>query len=89
VVYISEGLNSQTFDVPAEPVVMQQKGYQYEPHVMGQSDAEGCERGPHDAQHSSHALVFPVLELASYLVEQNRSNHYQSTEQRAGSRCSA
>lgn len=34
VVYISEGLSSQTFDVPAEPAVMQQKGCQYEPHVM-------------------------------------------------------
>jgi plastocyanin len=34
VVYISEGLSSQNFDVPAEPVLMEQKGCQYEPHVV-------------------------------------------------------
>lgn len=34
VVYISEGLSNQNFDVPSEPVVMEQKGCQYEPHVV-------------------------------------------------------
>ena len=34
VVYISGGLNNENFDVPAEAVVMKQKGCQYEPHVL-------------------------------------------------------
>jgi plastocyanin len=34
VVYVSEGLGDRTFDVPAEPAVLQQKGCVYEPHVL-------------------------------------------------------
>ncbi len=34
-VYVKEGLEGKTFDVPAAPVVMAQKGCHYEPHVFG------------------------------------------------------
>jgi plastocyanin len=34
VVYISDGLGQQTFDVPSEAAVIQQKGCMYEPHVL-------------------------------------------------------
>jgi plastocyanin len=34
VVYISEGLGAATFPVPDQPVVMEQKGCQYKPHVL-------------------------------------------------------
>jgi plastocyanin len=34
VVFISDGINEKTFDVPAEPATIEQKGCVYKPHVI-------------------------------------------------------
>jgi plastocyanin len=34
IVFVSDGLGEHTFDTPSQPVVVEQKGCQYQPHVL-------------------------------------------------------
>jgi|SRR5579871_748570 len=55
VVYVSEGLGDRTFDAPAEPVVVEQKGCMYLPHVLAVRANQKLELVNNDAtSHNIH-----------------------------------
>ncbi len=56
-VYVKEGLGDQTFPAPEEPVVMDQQGCMYTPHVFGVQTGQPIEiRNSDPFQHNIHAL---------------------------------
>ena len=56
-VYVKDGLGNLAFPVPATPVVMDQKGCQYRPHVFGVQVGQPIEILNSDATlHNIHAL---------------------------------
>jgi plastocyanin len=40
IVYVSDGLGDKTFEAPQQAVVIEQKGCQYKPHVLGMQTAQ-------------------------------------------------
>lgn len=57
VVYISEGLANGSFDPPKEPVVIEQKGCQYQPHVVAVEAGQKLEvRNDDSTTHNIHPL---------------------------------
>ena len=42
-VYVKEGLDNRTFDVPKDSVTIDQKGCQYHPHVLGVMTGQNIE----------------------------------------------
>jgi plastocyanin len=56
-VYVKEGLSDYAFDPPAGPVVLDQKGCKYEPHVFGVRVGQSIEILNSDATlHNVHAM---------------------------------
>ena len=57
IVYISEGLANGSFDPPKEPVVIEQKGCQYHPHVVAVEAGQKLEvRNDDSTTHNIHPL---------------------------------
>ena len=57
VVYISEGLGDRAFDPPKQPVVIEQKGCQYHPHVVALEAGQKLEVENDDATtHNIHPI---------------------------------
>ena len=57
VVYISEGLGDRAFDAPKQPIVIEQKGCQYHPHVVALEAGQKLEVENEDATtHNIHPL---------------------------------
>lgn len=54
-VYVKTGLEGMTFSTPSEPVVLDQNGCRYEPHVLGvQTDQTLLIRNSDDVLHNIH-----------------------------------
>jgi plastocyanin len=55
IVFVSEGLGDRTFDAPSEPVVVDQKGCMYQPHVLAVRANQKLELVNNDAtSHNIH-----------------------------------
>ncbi len=58
-VYVKKGLEGKKFEVPKTPVVIDQKGCRYEPHVFGvMTNQEILIKNSDDLLHNIHALPF-------------------------------
>jgi len=57
-VYVKDGLSGYGFDMPTEPVILDQKGCAYTPHVFGVRAGQPIQIGSSDATvHNVHALA--------------------------------
>jgi hypothetical protein len=57
IVFISDGLGSQTFDPPSQPVVLTQKGCMYQPHVLAMQENQRLEvKNDDPTSHNIHPV---------------------------------
>ena len=90
-VYVKDGLGDRAFDVPKDTVVIDQKGCQYHPHILGVMTEQTIDikNDDHDhPQHSPYAGLEPRVERIAAATLPLRSRRI-SRVKRSCCRCGA